>query len=78
MERVQKNIVLTGAMGAGKTTLAPHLAKLLGFQWCDTDAMIEEEAKVPGGEIIRLHGLLAFRDLERVVVLRALSKCHRW
>ena len=37
-----KNIVLIGFMGCGKSTVGKKLAGALGFEFSDTDAMIEE------------------------------------
>ena len=38
-----KNIVLTGFMGTGKTTVGVLLAKKLGRRFIDTDNLIEEQ-----------------------------------
>ena len=37
------NILLTGFMGAGKTTIGRKLAKLLEYSFIDTDTEIEED-----------------------------------
>ena len=37
-----KNIILTGFMASGKTTVGTMLAKILGYRFCDTDEMIEK------------------------------------
>ena len=39
-----KNIVLTGMMGSGKTTCGKALARRLGREFLDTDAMIVSQA----------------------------------
>ena len=36
-----KNIVLTGFMASGKSTIARELARITGFRLLDTDKMIE-------------------------------------
>ena len=38
-----KNVVLTGMMGVGKTTIGKNLAEKLSFSFLDTDKIIEEE-----------------------------------
>jgi len=37
-----KLVLVTGAPGAGKSTLAKQLAKRLGFEYVDSDAILEE------------------------------------
>ena len=58
------NIVLTGFMGTGKTTVGRLLAEQLGYEFVDTDALIEERhGTIP--EIFRSRGEEAFRQIER-------------
>ncbi len=61
-----RNIVLTGFMGTGKTTVGRRLATLLGAEFVDTDRTIEERHG-PIPEIFREHGEGEFRRLEREV-----------
>ena len=59
-----RNIVLTGFMGTGKTTVGRLLAEHLGYEFVDTDQLIEERhGKIP--EIFRSRGEEAFRQIER-------------
>ncbi len=62
----ERNIVLTGFMGTGKSTVGRLLAKLLDREWLDTDRMIESEHG-PIPEIFANHGEGYFRSLERQV-----------
>lgn len=62
-------IVLTGFMGAGKTTVGQLLASRLGWTFLDLDAEIEREAGTTIAEIFCLHGEPDFRARE----LRALQ-----
>lgn len=60
------NVVLTGFMGTGKTTVGRALAELLGFDFVDTDQMIEaDHGPIP--MIFAEQGEAAFRDIERQV-----------
>lgn len=59
-----RNIVLTGFMGTGKSTVGRRLAKRLGFSWVDTDRLIEERhGSIP--EIFARAGESVFRGIER-------------
>lgn len=62
----RRNIVLTGFMGTGKTTVGRALARRTGFEFVDTDAMIEAEHG-PIRQIFAEHGEGQFRQLERDV-----------
>ncbi|MEX2280535.1 MAG: shikimate kinase [Acidimicrobiia bacterium] len=59
-----RNIVLTGFMGTGKSTIGRRLAKRLGFGWVDTDHVIEERHG-PIPEIFARAGEFVFRGIER-------------
>ncbi len=60
------NVILTGFMGTGKTTVGRLLAARLGYDRIDTDTMIESRwGPIP--EIFRMRGADAFRRLERAV-----------
>ena len=58
------NVVLTGFMGTGKSTVGRLLAELTGRAFVDTDAVIEERHG-PIPEIFATRGEDAFRALER-------------
>ncbi len=64
----QKNIVLIGFMGAGKTVIGERLAKQLGCRFLDTDRLIEEKEGRIIPEIFRTEGEEYFRDLETETV----------
>jgi shikimate kinase len=61
-----RNIVLTGFMGTGKSTVGRELAQALGFTWVDTDRLIEERHG-PIPEIFDRSGEEVFRSIERNV-----------
>lgn len=63
-----KNIILCGFMGCGKTTIGRLLARRLGMEYLDLDAVIEEQAGCPIPEIFARDGEAAFRELEHEAV----------
>jgi shikimate kinase len=61
-------------MGAGKTTVGALLAKRLGWDFADSDALVEARAAMTVAEIFGRRGEAAFRELEGEAVLDA---CRR-
>lgn len=59
-----KNIVLTGFMASGKTTIGTELAKMMGYAFADTDNMIEKEVGRTINEIFASDGEEYFRNAE--------------
>ena len=68
-----KNIILTGFMGVGKTSVGTRLAKDLGFTFVDTDELIEADQKTSITEIFSSFGEPYFRDVEERVIGRVLE-----
>lgn len=66
MTSKRRNVVLTGFMGTGKTTTGRLLADRLGYEFVDTDAVIEaRHGPIP--HIFRDRGEGEFRRIEREV-----------
>jgi shikimate kinase len=63
------NVVLIGMPGAGKSTVGVVLAKRLGFDFLDTDVLIQARQGRRLQEIIDSEGLLAFRQIEEAALL---------
>jgi len=61
---MRQNIVLTGFMATGKTTVGRLLADELDYQWVDTDAVIQRRHG-PIAEIFTNRGEEAFRAMEQ-------------
>ena len=59
-----KNIILTGFMASGKTTIGIELAKMAGCAFVDTDSMIEKNEKRSINKIFETDGEEYFRDAE--------------
>jgi shikimate kinase len=67
------NIILTGFMGAGKTTVGRKLANRLGYYFLDTDAYIEAQQGCKIAEIFNYAGEDAFRNLETKLLQHLLN-----
>lgn len=61
-------IYLIGFMGCGKTTIGKLLAKTLGYNFTDTDTMIEEAEKQEISSIFETKGSHFFRNLESEIL----------
>lgn len=64
--------VLVGPPGAGKSTVGRRLARALGVEFVDTDALIAERAGMDCGDVFAKLGEPAFRELESECVAAAL------
>ncbi len=71
-----RRIVLTGFMGAGKTTVGRELAAALGWEFLDLDAHLEARAGAPVADIFADYGEAHFRRLESSALANALSRTH--
>ncbi len=69
-----KNIILTGFMGVGKTSVGTRLAKDLGYSFVDTDVLIEADQRMTITEIFGKFGEPYFRDIETKVI-RGIMSC---
>ena len=74
--RLDRPVVLVGLMGAGKSTVGQRLATMLGTDFIDSDAAIEEAAQRSVGEIFEQYGEPHFRDGERRVIARLIGEGH--
>jgi shikimate kinase len=68
MSSRRTNIILIGFMGSGKSSIGRMVAKRMGFQFVDTDRLIEERAGKSIPETFAEQGEEAFRDLETAAI----------
>ena len=64
------NIILTGFMGSGKSSVGRKLAKEINSYFLDTDILIETFENKKISEIFEKYGEETFREMER--------ECFRW
>jgi shikimate kinase len=69
-------VVLTGFMGAGKSTVGALLAARLGWQFTDVDAAIEAFHGASVAALFEQHGEPWFRQVERATILDFLGIDH--
>jgi len=71
-----RRLVLTGFMGAGKTTAGRLLAARLGWEFLDLDTSIEARTGLTVPAIFATHGEPHFRRLESQALASALGRNH--
>ncbi len=74
MPTAAQRIVLTGFMGAGKSTVGQLLAERLGWRLIDVDRAVEERAGMGVAAIFADLGEFAFRRMETSAIARALGE----
>ena len=71
---MKKNLVLTGMMGVGKSTIGRLLSKKLNIQFEDIDEIIERKLSLSIKEIFETKGEKFFREIEEKVSIKLLQK----
>ncbi len=71
---MKKNLILTGMMGVGKSTLGRSIAKELGMKFIDLDKLIERKESLSIKEIFEKKGEKYFRSIERKIGLKSLRE----
>ncbi len=69
---MKNSISLIGMAGAGKSTVAKELAKMLDFRLIDSDTLIEEQYEKSLQNILEDEGYIKLREIENL----ALKKLH--
>ena len=65
---IKRNIMLIGSMGSGKSHFGRNLAERKGWQFVDTDRVLEGRFGLPSAEIFKKIGEKAFRRAEMDVL----------
>jgi shikimate kinase len=71
-----RRLVLTGFMGAGKSTIGRILASHLNWNFLDLDAHLEARTNATIPELFALHGEARFRRLESSALASALGRSN--
>ncbi|MDO4732131.1 MAG: shikimate kinase [Bacillota bacterium] len=75
MNNINKsNIILIGYMGSGKTVIGRQVARLLDFDFADTDEEITRACGMSLPQLFRKHGEIRFRSEERLVLKKLSQK----
>ena len=78
------NITLIGMPGVGKSTIGVVLAKVLGYQFLDSDLLIQKQEKRKLHQIIAQEGNDGFQAIENRVNASieaeetVIANCNRW
>ncbi len=70
---LNKNIVLLGMMGSGKSTIGYLLSKNINCNFFDVDKFIEKETNLKIYDIFQKKGEVYFRNLEEKITLKLLK-----
>lgn len=62
-----RNIVITGFMGTGKTSVGKEVARRLGWEFVDMDTLLEERLGMTIADVFASHGEAFFREQERAL-----------
>lgn len=71
-----KRLVLTGFMGAGKSTIGRVLASRLDWSFLDLDAHLEQRTGATIPQLFERHGEARFRRLESTALASALGQSN--
>lgn len=71
-----RRLILTGFMGAGKSTIGRLLAERLGWDFLDLDQHLETRAGATIPELFSTHGEAHFRRLESTALASALGRSN--
>lgn len=73
-----KLLFLVGYMGCGKSTLGRKVARRLGVEFADTDALLEQREGASVADVYQLAGEEYFRKAERAVLDELIDSGRRF
>lgn len=74
---MKKNIIsLTGFMASGKSSVGKLLAEKLGYEFADTDSIIEQKQSMTISDIFKNYGEEKFREMESDLLLSFRGKSN--
>lgn len=68
-----RNIILIGYMGSGKSTVGRKAARAVGYNFLDTDSLIEEEEGMTISALFDTKGELYFREKETETIQKLIA-----
>jgi len=71
---LKKNLILTGMMGVGKSTIGKSLSDKLKMNFIDVDKVIEEQELMSINQIFKTKGEAYFRNIEKNLTLAQLDR----
>ncbi len=71
-----KNLILLGMTGSGKSTIGSLLSKQLKLKFIDVDSIIEKETNMTIKEIFKIKGEGFFREIEEKMTLKILESSN--
>ena len=74
MNKLKRNLVLTGMMGSGKSAIGKSLSERLNMEFVDTDSIIEKRLSLSVAEIFETKGEEFFRKIEVEEVIKLTEK----
>ena len=71
---MKKNLVLTGMMGVGKSSIGKDLSYKLNMEFKDIDSIIEKKLSLSISEVFKKKGEKFFRDIEEKETINYLNE----
>ena len=73
---MKKNLILTGMMGVGKTTIGKALSERLKIKFIDVDKVIENQESSSINKIFEKKDEIYFRKIEKIITLKQLENTN--